>query len=620
MINARTLLLILAIFSLIGSAFGQGAATASSGSGSGSKHMPLSEVREGMKGTAMTVFKGSKAEPFEVEILGILPGGVGPKQDLIIGRIGGGGADRTAVFAGMSGSPVYVNGKLIGAISYSFPFSKEAICGITPIEQMISIFEERQSATTGSREPVPVSFAEIASASYEVRLPQLLPASSPVVAAGSGSMLQSVAGQSFRPIGTPLTFTGISQSTLDIFAPQLMQAGLIPVAAAGGASRITPMKKADENTLTGGASVSMMLTRGDYSMAAAGTVTMRDGDKVYAFGHPFLSLGTSDLPMSESSVITVVPSLSNSFKLAVPEAMVGSMTQDRATGVFGTLGRAPRMIPVRLNVETSRGGRETVEFEIAQDDFLTPLLQNITVYNAIVAQERSIGDSTVMIDGSINLNGQAPIKLNRRFAGQQASMLAAGSVATPVNLLLRGRFDDLDIENIELTLRSVDGSKTAALDRIAVDRTEARAGETVTLQAFARTASGRTFVQPIEIKIPEGTPAGKLTINVGDGGAIQKTDAIQQFVPNGLSDLVTMINRTKLPDRLYVKMLRETKGLIVGASEMPDLPPSMLATMSSDRVAGGTKPAKHSVVAEQELTPADFVITGERSLSIEVID
>src|SRR5690606_28997028 len=129
-----------------------------------------------------------------------------------------------------------------------------------------------------------------------------------------------------------------------------------------------------------------------------------------------------------------------------------------------------------------------------------------------------------------------------------------------------------------------------------------------------------TFVQPIEIKIPEGTPAGKLTINVGDGGAIQKTDAIQQFVPNGLSDLVTMINRTKLPDRLYVKLLRETKGVIIGASEMPNLPPSMLATISSDRVAGGTKPAKHSVVAEQELTPAEFVITGERSLEIEIIN
>jgi hypothetical protein len=620
MINTRTSLFFLILLALSMPIFGQTAGTSGASAAGSGKFLPLTEVREGMKGTAMTVFRGSEPEEFEVEILGVLPGGVGPKQDLIIGRIGGGAANRTAVFAGMSGSPVYVNGKLIGAISYSFPFSKEAICGITPIEQMISIFEERPRSTTENREPVPVSFAEIASATYEMRLPQQLPTSSPVVAAGSGSMLQAVAGQSFRRIGTPLTFTGIAQSTLDLFAPQLMQAGLIPVAAAGGSAKITPMKKADANTLKGGASVSMMLTRGDYSLAAAGTVTMRDGDKVYAFGHPFLSLGTSDLPMSESSVITVVPSVSNSFKLAVPEAMVGTMTQDRATGVFGTLGRAPRMIPVKLNVETSRGQQESIEYEIAQDDFLTPLLLNITVYNAIVAQERSIGDSTVMIDGAINITGQQPIKLNRRFGGQQASMMAAGSVATPVNLLLRGRFDDLDIDSIELTLRSVDGSKAAELDRIAVDRVQVKAGETVNLQAFARTASGRTFVQPIEIKIPAGTPAGKLTINVGDGGAIQKTDAIQQFVPNGLSDLVTMINRTKLPDRLYVKLLRETKGVIIGASEMPNLPPSMLATMSSDRVSGGTKPAKHSVVAEQELTPAEFVITGERKLEIEVID
>ncbi|HSI88240.1 MAG TPA: SpoIVB peptidase S55 domain-containing protein, partial [Pyrinomonadaceae bacterium] len=304
MINTRTSLFFLILFALSMPIFGQSAGTSAASSAGGSKYLPLTEVREGMKGTAMTVFRGSEPEEFDVEILGVLPGGVGPNQDLIIGRIGGGLANRTAVFAGMSGSPVYVNGKLIGAISYSFPFSKEAICGITPIEQMISIFEERPRSTTENREPVPVSFAEIASATYEMRLPQQMPASSPVVAAGSGSMLQAVAGQSFRRIGTPLTFTGIAQSTLDLFAPQLMQAGLIPVAAAGGSAKITPMKKADANTLKGGASVSMMLTRGDYSLAAAGTVTMRDGDKVYAFGHPFLSLGTSDLTMSESSVIT----------------------------------------------------------------------------------------------------------------------------------------------------------------------------------------------------------------------------------------------------------------------------------------------------------------------------
>ena len=167
-----------------------------------------------------------------------------------------------------------------------------------------------------------------------------------------------------------------------------MQAGLLPVAAAGGSAPITPMKKASEKTLLGGTSVSMQLTRGDYSLAAAGTVTFRDGNKIYAFGHPFLSLGSSDLPMSESHVITVVPNINNSFKLAVPDAMVGSMTQDRATGVYGSLGRAPKMIPVKINVRTSRGQTETLNFEVVKDDFLTPLLLNITVFNTIVAQER----------------------------------------------------------------------------------------------------------------------------------------------------------------------------------------------------------------------------------------
>ncbi|MBA2378239.1 MAG: hypothetical protein H0V76_01535, partial [Blastocatellia bacterium] len=266
--------------------------------------MPLSDVREGMRGTAKTVFRGNIPEDFNVEILGIVPGGIGPKQDLIVGRISGGQADRTAVFAGMSGSPVYIDGKLVGAISYSFPFSKEAICGITPIEQMVSIFEQVPSIKSSAVEAPGFSFAEMASGAWQPELPRMSGTSGALVSGmSSTSMMNAVAGQTFRPIGTPVTFTGISQEVLDVFAPQLIKAGLVPVSAVGGAAVMTPMKKATDDTLQPGASVSMQLTRGDYSLAAAGTVTMRDGDKIYAFGHPFLSLGTSDLPMSESSVV-----------------------------------------------------------------------------------------------------------------------------------------------------------------------------------------------------------------------------------------------------------------------------------------------------------------------------
>lgn len=592
--------------------------TAASGSSSVSANfLRLSDVKEGMRGTARTVFRGSEPEDFSVEILGVVPGGIGPKQDMIVGRISGGSADRTAVFAGMSGSPVYVNGKLLGAISYSFPFSKEAICGITPIEQMIDIFETKQPSRTIAREPRSFSFAELAST--DVGLPKMGSTGGLLSGVSQNSALMAVAGQSFQRIATPVTFTGLSQDTLNLFAAQLLQAGLLPVAAAGGAAPISPMKKADANTLVGGTSVSMQLTRGDYSLAAAGTVTLRDGDKIYAFGHPFLNLGSSDLPMSESSVVTVIPNINNSFKLAVPAAMVGSMTQDRATGVFGKLGQAPAMIPVKLNVITSRGGTETVNLEVARDEFLTPLLLNIAIFNAVNAQERGLGDTTVSIKGSVKLQGKETIAIERKYAGAQAQQMAAGSVVAPVAALLKSRFDDLSIESITVDVASTDGTQLASLDRLAVDRSEVRAGETIEVQAFARTNSGKLYVQRIPITIPRGTPAGALKIIIGDGSQVAKESASQHFVPKDLAELVGVINNLKSSDRLFAVATRSSNGLVIGASEMPNLPPSMLATLNNDRSSGGVKPVVQTVVFERALPPSEMIITGQQALTIEIV-
>jgi len=590
--------------------------TVSSSGPNASKFLPVSEVREGMRGIAKTVFRGSTPEEFGVEILGVLPGAIGPQQDLIIGRLlAGGPAERTAVFAGMSGSPVYVNGRLVGAISYSFPFSKEAICGITPIEQMISIFENTRPVKTASSEPLALSFAELASALWSPE--KLSPAST--ISSVTDSKLASMTGGSLQPIATPLTFSGISQNVLDRFAPQLMSAGLLPVASAGGAAKISPMKKADADTLMGGASVSMELARGDYSIAAAGTVTYRDGNKIYAFGHPFLSLGTADLPMSESHVVTVVPNMNNSFKLAVADALVGSMKQDRSTGVYGELSQSPKMIPVKLNLETSRGQQKTLSFEVVQDDFLTPLLLNISIYNSLLANERGMGDSTIELTGEIDVKGNDPIQLNRRLVGGQSPQFAAGAVAVPVNAVLRSRFEDADISGITLNLRSYDGAKAASLERLAVDRTQAKAGDTIEVQAYARTVNGKVFVERIPVTIPVDTPAGVVSIVIGDGGVIQQNAAIQQFVPKSAAELIATMNQLKMPDRLYIQIARPTTGAVIGVSEMPNLPPSVLATMNSDRAVGAYKPYLQSVIVERELPPAEFLITGQQKLDIQVI-
>ena len=591
---------------------------ASNPSGGSVSFFPLSDLKEGMKGTARTVFRGSEPEEFNVEILGILPGGVGPKQDLIVGKLSGGGADRTSVFAGMSGSPVYIDGKLVGAISYSFPFSKEPICGITPIEQMIAIFEQKQPGKMQASEPRSFSFTQMAATKWEPGLP--FAAADVGFGNVSDPKIAAVAGQSFQPIATPMTFSGISQQALNLFAPELLRAGLMPVGSAGGSAAITPLKKADDNTLHGGGSVSMQLVRGDYSLAAAGTVTLRDGDKIYAFGHPFLSLGISDLPMSESHVITVVPNVNNSFKLAVADAMVGSMTQDRATGVFGKLGQAPKMIPVQINLETSRGQKQTLNFEVAKDDFLTPVLLNITAYNSLVANERGVGDMTVELSGEIPVKGQEAIRIDRRFAGNGAAQLTAASVAVPVGMLFSSNFEDLEIGKIVLNMKSVDGSKTAVLDRIALDRMQVKAGETVEVSAFVRTESGRMFVQKIPVKIPSESPVGPLSIMIGDGAQIQQNSPVKQFIPKNVGEFISTYNNLKMSDRLYAQILRNVNGAIVGVNEMPNLPPSVLATLNNDRTAGGFRSSAQTVVAEQEISPAAFIISGQQTITIQVVN
>src|ERR1041384_5610256 len=246
------------------------------------------------------------------------------------------------------------------------------------------------------------------------------------------------------PIATPLVFSGISQESLSVFAPQLVANGLLPVSGAGGSAAITPMGEVNENTFPPGSSISVQLVRGDYSLAAAGTVTLRDGDRIYAFGHPLLSLGASDMPMSESSVVTVIPNMNNSFKLSVPGRMVGSISQDRASGIYGLLRQQPKMIPVKVNLHTSRDRVETYSYEMATDSFLTPLLLNITLFQTITSSERMLGDSTLSVKGEIRVKGQEPIQIDRRFsATNNTAFMATGAIVAPVNSLLTSGFDDV---------------------------------------------------------------------------------------------------------------------------------------------------------------------------------
>lgn len=581
---------------------------------------PLEDVRPGMKGTARTVFNGSNTQEFGVEVLGVLPGFPGPRQSAIIARLSGSNIEKTGVFAGMSGSPVYIDGKIVGAIAFSFPFSKEPIAGITPIKQMIDLFDKGQNERSQPKEPRAVSFAQLAGTDWKPNLPKPAVSSVSLLApVSAGSPLLPLLGQQMAPIATPLVFNGISQESLSAFAPQLVANGLLPVSGAGGSAEITPLAPVNGNTFPPGSSISVQLVRGDYSLAAAGTVTMRDGDRIYAFGHPFLSLGASDMPMTESSVVTVIPNMNNSFKLAVPGRMVGSISQDRASGIFGLLGRAPKMIPVKVNLHTSRDRTETYSYEVVSDTFLTPLLLNITVFNTITSSERVLGESTISIKGEIKVKGQETIQIDRRFSANNAHVAAAGSIAAPVSSLLTSGFEDVQLDGITLDISSSENKYAGTLERITLDRTEVRRGEKVEVQAYVRTESGKQFVQRIPVQIPEDAATGQLLVFVGDGGVLQEGSAAKSFVPQDLSQLVRAINTVKKSDRLYVKLFRITNGAVIGTSELPSLPPSMVATLNSDRTSGGYTPTVLSPVYEMELPPAEFVISGQQMIAIDVV-
>jgi hypothetical protein len=580
----------------------------------------LEDLRPGMKGVARTVFSGTETQEFGVEILGVLPGFPGPRQSAIIARLSGSNVDRTGVFAGMSGSPVYIDGKIVGAIAFSFPFSKEPIAGITPIKQMIDLFNKGSEENPRPKEPRPVSFAQLASVDWKPNLPKPAISGAPLLApVSAGSPLLPLLGQQMMPIATPLVFGGITQESLSMFAPQLLANGLLPVSGVGGAAAITPLAEVNANTFPPGSSISVQLVRGDYSLAAAGTVTMRDGNRIYAFGHPFLSLGASDMPMTESSVVTVIPNANNSFKLAVPGRMVGSISQDRASGIFGLLGQAPKMIPVKINLHTSRDRTETYSYEVATDSFLTPLLLNITLFNTITSSERALGDSTITVQGEIRIKGQEPIKVDRRFSANNSPIMAAGSIAAPVSALLTSGFDDVTLDGITLDISSSETKYAGTLERITLDRTEVRRGEKVEVQAFVRTESGKQFVQRIPLEIPNDAALGQLLVFVGDGNALQEGSAAKAFVPQDLSQLVRAINTVKKSDRLYVKLFRITNGAVIGTSELPNLPPSVVATLNSDRTSGGYTPTVLSPVFEMELPPAEFVISGQQLIAIDVV-
>lgn len=578
------------------------AAAVSVGVLSGAEFFPLAAVRPGLKGTGKTVFSGTQIEEFRVEILGVLEN-VGPKQSLVLARLSGGPLDSAGVLQGMSGSPVYVDGKLLGAVAMAFPFAKEPVAAIRPIEEVL-----RASV------PAP-SPRRMAAALGEGNLARLFDAPQDVLAPG-GRLVE---------IATPVHFGGFTPATIEHFAPQLRALGLEPRQGVAGGG-IPPAEMGDRSLLQPGAMITVQLICGDLSLGADGTVTHIEGDRIYAFGHRFLSVGATELPFARAEVLTVLPNLASSFKISAAREWMGTITEDRSTAVAGILGRRASLAPVSIEVRrrsaSGVAAASRYRMEMVRDRFLAPFLLQMAVFSAIDATERMFGSATIGVEGEIRFqNGAEPLRLRNMYAGefslpQQVSL----ATAVPLAYALQAT-DTLELRDVRLVLDAYDQKKQLQIDQVWAWPRQVRPGEAVELTVSLVSGSGTEVTRKATYRVPVGMPEGPLYFTVADGTTTNLSE-YRQLLGGGArsaAQLLQFLNSLRANTKAYVRVWRAQPSYQAGGEEFPSPPPSLAQILARAQAALGPAMASAgSKVAELEITAGDVVITGSKTVQVDV--
>ena len=582
---------------------------------------PVDELKPGMVGVGRTVFQGDELQDFKVHILGVLRNVIGTRRNLILARLEGGPLAETGVIAGMSGSPVYIDGRLVGAVSYSLgQFSKEPIAGITPIDEMI----EATSTQAAPRRPaarialqMPLS-PENMRASLKQAFSWMRPfAESPNDVQVFGNGLDASVGTMLRPIATPLTIGGFDASVIDPVASAFREQGFLPMMAGAGGqetaiNRNQPLRPGDP--------VGVALVTGDLEFGATGTVTEVDGNRVYAFGHPFYGLGPTQFPMTRAYVHVILPSLFSSSKLASTGEIIGTVQQDRATAIAGTLGAGPKLIPINMKLTSDHGTTKTFKMSIVNDQLFTPLLAYVSILNTLSSYERQNGAASYAVRGSAMVKKYGKVDFEDLFTGDTPSIGAAAYVVGPINFLLRNAFEDVDIEGLDLEIDASEQSKSATLERVWIDGNRPKPGSTVTLKALMRTYRGEEITRSVPVEIPANA-RGSVSIMVADGSRLSQMEArelqLQPLQTRDLPQMIRVLNQTRKNNRLYVRLVTPDAGAVVKGESLSSLPPSVLAVMESDRNGGSFKPIGAALLGQWEIT-TDHAVSGSRTLTLSL--
>jgi hypothetical protein len=571
---------------------------------------PPDKLAAGMKGYGVTdMGDGKGIQKFDVEILGLLKR-YAPGQDLILARVSGIGLEKAGVIAGMSGSPIYVDGKLVGALAYGWPFSKEPICGITPIQSMLDIRHAPAAA------PVPIAGTSVSTAlmlsafgtgRFTDRFADLL---KPFAASAPDSM---------AALPLPVSFGGVaSPGKLFFRIAEAANWMAVPSGTSSSGSTPAPRTPMEPAALKPGSAVATQLLSGDMDLSASGTVTWVEGNSVLAFGHPFLSMGPVSMPMARAEVLTVLPSLFRSFKFAATGPVLGSITQDRSTGILGTFGTRAPMVPITVRISSDQIPSQVYHFEAVHNSMLTPILTAMAIDNVLTTLEKRSGERTLVWKSAIRTPGRN-VRWDSVFSGLTAREEAVASLALLTNYLMANEFRDLTILGVDVEIAHSDRLKGARVVHVEAQKERVHPGEEIPIWVDIVDFRGSTRRVVMNLKVAADTPPGPLTVFVGDGSAATAYDlSLLPPDPQSLDQVLDFLARIRPPNTLNLLSYRSAPGVVVAGDALEALPPSV-ATLLRDRGPGEASSPELSYVRLQSVTlEQPTPVTGSVRLRIDV--
>ncbi len=576
--------------------------------------MDTDEIKPGMKGYGRTVFSGKQIESFDVEVLGVLKNWEAG-NDMILVKMTGGPLEKTGIIAGMSGSPVYIDDKLIGAVSHGWSYSKDAIAGVTPIRAMMDVLEidsRNREATFASNNTWSTSLnTQDSNVVAKLKSYGLLHEDELYENAHSRQpfILDLV------PIQTPLIVSGFDYKSLTRISPLFGKIGRFSLHSSSGESSAS----ADLRDFMPGSAIAVEIIRGDLSASAIGTVTYRDGNDILAFGHPIIQIGNTDLPMATAEVHTILASQATSTKMASPGKIIGRITQDRRSAIAGRIGEYTQMIPCRTEIQGSLN--VTYNFEIVHDRILTPLLIQMAVENALLATEKTIGDKSIALELDIDIAGRKePIRIENEYFDSGPSWFPIYNIIEPITMLLNNEFQTAKIESIKLVAGISEQNNIAFIDNIRVSNKWVSPGEEVLIDIRLRPYTREYTSIPVKIKIPDDVaPGSSIKIIVCDAmnsKMLEMTSAPGRFSPSSFEQLIHHLEDGERNNNIIVKIRLNKKGLTYMGEDFPSLPNSFLSIMSLSNQSG-VAPLRGEMVKR---IPTEWLINGKQTITLFVDD